>query len=159
MKSGKIWGSTTLIFSTPVMELHRLEVNRGFKCSKHKHRHKFNGFYVERGYIHVHVFKNDYALEDITVLRAGESMVVKPGEYHFFEYPQAPYDGSESYSPAIVYEAYWPELLGEDIIRADVGGLVHGRGEGEPEPDPFFKPVKAITTLTAKGPKRENPKR
>lgn len=122
--TGKVWGTTTEIFKNPVTELHRLEVNRGTRCSTHKHEHKYNGFYVERGVLHIHVMKNDYALEDITILKAGDHMIVEPGEFHCFECPEAAIDGTESYSPTIAYEAYWPALLGKDIVRIDVGGKI-----------------------------------
>ena len=121
---GKVWGTTAEIFKTSVMELHRLEVQRNTRCSRHKHNFKYNGFYVERGILHIHVFKNDYDLKDITILKTGDHMIVEPGEFHYFECPAASIDGTESYSPTIAYEAYWPELLGKDIIRTTVGGVL-----------------------------------
>lgn len=134
MKSGKIWGTSTLIFQTPVIALHRLEVKQGFKCSRHKHQFKYNGFYVESGCLRIHVFKNDYALEDITDLYQGQSMVVKPNEYHYFECPDRnDFDYRPNMLPTIAYEIYYPELLGDDIIRKDVGGPVYPKSEGKAE--------------------------
>ena len=46
---GKVWGETREIFSNPNFELHRIEVNKGAFCSKHKHIHKINAFYIEKG--------------------------------------------------------------------------------------------------------------
>ena len=121
--TGKVWGSTATIFETPTMALHRLVINQGFQCSHHAHAHKFNGFYVERGILEIHVAKNNYNLVDVTVLKAGDHMIVKPGEYHHFVCPTPSTDNlAASYSPTIAYEAYWPELLSEDIIRQNVGG-------------------------------------
>ena len=46
---GKVWGETREIFSNPNFELHRIEVNKGAFCSKHKHIHKINRFTSKRG--------------------------------------------------------------------------------------------------------------
>ena len=48
MKAGKVWGDTVNIFSNHNFEFHRIQVKKGGYCSKHKHLHKFNGFYIER---------------------------------------------------------------------------------------------------------------
>ena len=42
MIAGKVWGNTQLIHSNGVLEFHRIEVNEGGKCSKHKHKYKYN---------------------------------------------------------------------------------------------------------------------
>ena len=42
MKAGKIWGSTELIHANGVLEFHRIEFKKGFKCSEHEHRYKWN---------------------------------------------------------------------------------------------------------------------
>mgnify|MGYP000713293983 FL=1 len=42
--AGKVWGKTANIFSNPNFEVHRIEVNKGGYCSKHKHKYKFNAF-------------------------------------------------------------------------------------------------------------------
>ena len=46
---GKVWGKTQEIFKNSNFELHRIEVNKGGFCSKHKHIHKINAFYIEKG--------------------------------------------------------------------------------------------------------------
>ena len=38
--AGKVWGKTANIFSNPNFEVHRIEVNKGGYCSKHKHKYK-----------------------------------------------------------------------------------------------------------------------
>ena len=118
-KAGKIWGETQAILQNPVVEFHRISVRPGFRCSLHKHAHKWNGFYVEQGVLEIHVKKNDYDLTDVTVLRAGDFAAVKPGEYHFFQCKEE----------CLAFEIYWPELLSEDIQRETVGGK-------EPDPVP-----------------------
>ena len=120
MKSGKVWGSTTELLKTSFVEFHRIVVQTGFRCSKHKHEHKWNAFYVESGTLEVHVFKSDYGLEDVTTLTAGDFMTIRPGEYHYFV-GKTPLDGH-----VVAFEIYYPEPLSEDIIRENVGGYENG---------------------------------
>jgi len=110
-KQGKVWGETSCIFFKNNVEIHRLKTNADSQCSKHKHDHKFNMFLVESGKLTVRVWKNDYDLVDDTYLSAGESMTVKPGEYHQFIAEE----------PAVVYEIYWTELDQNDIDRESCG--------------------------------------
>ena len=49
MKAGKIWGQTELIHANGVLEFHRIEFKKDVACSKHQHKHKWNGFFVESG--------------------------------------------------------------------------------------------------------------
>lgn len=112
MRSGKVWGMTEQIEANSSFELHRLEINAGFECSKHKHVHKFNGFYVERGTLEIHVWKNSYDLVDVTVLHAGDYTKVNPGEFHKFVCTE----------DAICFEFYWVEFNHDDIVRENVGG-------------------------------------
>jgi len=116
MKSGKVWGHTTEILSTTFVEFHRIVVLAGYRCSKHKHDHKWNAFYVEQGKLEVHVFKSDYDLEDVTELCKGDFMVVRPGEYHYFV----------GVDDVLAFEIYYPESLSEDIVRENAGGPTRG---------------------------------
>jgi mannose-6-phosphate isomerase-like protein (cupin superfamily) len=111
LKAGKVWGETEVIVKNPIVELHRISVKAGYRCSLHSHSHKWNGFYVESGILEIHVQKKDYALTDVTVLKAGEHTTVQPGELHFFSCKE----------DCIAFEIYYPELLTEDIHRISVG--------------------------------------
>jgi len=113
MKSGKVWGETFELLNNPVVEFHHINVEPNTYCSKHKHEHKFNGFFVFEGLLIIEVWKNDYDLVDETWLRPGDFMAVKPGEYHRFKSAAA---GAQA------VELYWPELLSSDIVRESVGG-------------------------------------
>ena len=53
MKAGKVWGVTEALLQNPVVEFHRIEVNKGGECSTHKHAHKWNGFFVEEGELEI----------------------------------------------------------------------------------------------------------
>ena len=109
---GKVWGKTKLIFRNVNVEIHRIEAMKDGYCSKHKHEHKFNKFFVESGLFQVDVWQEDYALIDTTILKAGESTTVKPGCDHMFK----------ALEDSVVYEIYWVELDGKDIIRETIGG-------------------------------------
>lgn len=110
--TGKVWGDTSAIIQNALVELHKINVKAGFRCSEHLHEHKWNGFYVESGVLEIHVRKNNYELTDVTVLRAGDFTSVRPGEYHYFVCTEA----------CSALELYWPELLSEDIKRKNTGG-------------------------------------
>jgi len=140
MKAGKVWGTTWALLQTPLIELHEIEVRQGGRCSKHKHAHKHNAFYVLEGSLRISVFKNNYDLVDVTTLEAGEFMVVSPGEYHFFE--------AKSDTKAL--ELYFPEVLSADIIRENVGGLVKVENEYKTKvtvapPKPYQRPENLVT--------------
>lgn len=112
MKQGKVWGETCAILQNPMVEFHRISVNAGYRCSTHKHAHKWNGFFVESGELEIHTMKADYELTDVTILKAGEFTSVKPGEYHWFQ----------CVKDCVAFEIYWMETLSEDIQRLNVGG-------------------------------------
>jgi len=124
--TGKVWGDTSVIIQNPIVELHKINIKAGYKCSEHKHEHKCNGFYVVSGTLEIHVRKNNYELTDVTTLRAGDFTVVSAGEYHWFN----------CVDDCIALELYYPELLKEDIIRKSVGGKVETKS-----------PYKLIATL------------
>ena len=112
-KQGKIWGFTSEIFNKNNVEIHRIVGNTNSHCSKHKHDHKFNMFFVEKGMIIIKIWKNDYDLVDTTVLNEGQSCTVPPGEYHQFLVQDN----------CVVYEFYWVEISSKDIVRENVGGI------------------------------------
>lgn len=108
---GKIWGNTQGLFNKNNVEIHRIEINKGGFCSKHKHNFKYNMFFVESGTLEVIAYKKDYKLIDKTILSAGQSTIIPPLEYHSFK----------ALSNVVAYEIYWVELT-EDIERENVGG-------------------------------------
>ena len=112
MIHGKIWGQTEEIVKNGVMEFHRIEFKKGFKCSEHLHKYKWNGFYVEQGEMIVRVWQEDQNLVDVTRLMPGDYCQVKPGLIHQFE-------GVES---GVAFELYWAEFNHNDIVRRTAGG-------------------------------------
>lgn len=114
--TGKVWGTTQLLFDLNNVEIHRIMVKPGGYCSKHRHTKKFNMFYVEQGTLIVKIWKNAYALVDETSLVPTQFTIVPPGEYHKFEIPFS------QTMPTIAYEIYWVSLEKDDIEREDHGG-------------------------------------
>lgn len=118
--TGKVWGTTALIEATPIFEMHRLDIKPHHECSLHVHRRKANGFMVIKGRLFVDVLKEDYPLTNTTELKAGDHVVVPPGEYHKFR------TGREA---CVAVEWYTPALLSSDIERRGHGGkVIQGRG-------------------------------
>ena len=110
---GKVWGTTEPLLVTPMVEVHRIKTNKGYKCSEHMHQYKWNGFYCISGGTKIQVRKNNYDLTDVTTLSPGDFTSVKPGEYHWFE----------SVFDSVLLEIYYPEAISEDIVRKSVGGM------------------------------------
>lgn len=110
---GKVWGQTQSLFLKNNVEIHRIEVKQGGYCSKHKHEHKYNAFFVERGQLKITIWKNDYDLIDETIISDKQMSTVKPQEYHMFE----------AIEDTIAYEIYWCEISDDDIIRQNCGGI------------------------------------
>lgn len=111
MIAGKIWGKTEAILQNGLFEFHRIEFNKGFKCSEHLHEFKWNGFYVESGEMKVRVWQEDQGLVDETILKAGDFTKVKPGLYHQFE----------GLKNGVAFELYWAEFNHNDILRRSSG--------------------------------------
>ena len=111
MKAGKIWGETEMIHKNGVLEFHKIKFKKGFKCSEHLHKFKWNGFYVESGKMLVRVWQEDQGLIDETILNEGEFTKIKPGLFHQFEGLE---DGT-------AFELYWAEFNHDDIERRTVG--------------------------------------
>lgn len=109
--SDKLWGHSVRIEWNPFISFHRAVVAAGFRCSKHRHANKWNGFFVEAGLLAIRVYGEDGS-EQVTELRAGQYFSVAPGVKHRFE----------SLLPTVLFEIYWPAEQTEDIIRDDEGG-------------------------------------
>lgn len=120
MKQGKVWGVTQPIMVTPLVELHKVTANAGTHCSKHMHKHKYNGFYVVKGFLDIVVWKNDYDLVDITRLKEGEFTSVPPCEYHEFRVPNSSTNKTGQVEFLEIY--YLTPINPHDIVRENVGG-------------------------------------
>ncbi len=110
---GKVWGTTSLLLKTPIIEIHELVILPNAYCSLHVHSIKNNSFYICSGTLVIETHKNAYDLVDRTWLSEGDITTVQPGEYHKF------ISGNNG---AKVLEIYHLEPLSEDIMRKDRGG-------------------------------------
>lgn len=115
MKLGKVWGTTELLLRTSLIEVHRLMILPGARCSLHLHQHKWNAFFVQKGVLYIEVVKKSYNLTDVTELCEGDFTTVQPGEEHRF---------TTDTEGAQAIEIYYPAELSEDIVRRDIGGIV-----------------------------------
>jgi mannose-6-phosphate isomerase-like protein (cupin superfamily) len=109
----KFWGQTQGIFVGRISEVHYLEVNKGGYCSKHRHRDKWNRFFLIDGVLQVTIYRK--AGEDVTILKAGQFTDVAPSDLHRFE----------CLEDCKCIEIYWVDeitLNVNDIEREDVGG-------------------------------------
>ena len=70
-------------------------------------------FFIEKGSLEVHIWKNDYNLVDITILKQYDYCIVNPGEFHLFKSLE---------KDTIAFEIYWVEIDSKDIFRETVGG-------------------------------------
>lgn len=110
--AGKVWGTTQQLHANSAFELHRLVIDGQHRCSRHHHTAKHNLFFVESGAIMVSVWQPGKFVADFTTLTDGQSLVVPPGLDHMFV-GVAP--------KSVVFEAYWTELRGDDIVRKNHG--------------------------------------
>jgi quercetin dioxygenase-like cupin family protein len=107
---GKVWGTTQTVFSGNNVEVHRIFAKKGWHCSKHRHKGKYNLFYVESG--RLRVITDRHGLTDTTEIGPSQTTVCAPGDYHRFE----------ALEDSWVLEVYWVTLDPHDIERADSGG-------------------------------------
>jgi len=111
----KCWGRVQHIFVEPAAAVSKLQVNSGWMCSRHSHKHRYNMFSIDNGAVVVEEWDNEMGLAT-TIVGAGEVLVVPPGIVHRFRVLRR---GS-------LVEVYWTEdgtdVDANDINRLDIGG-------------------------------------
>jgi mannose-6-phosphate isomerase-like protein (cupin superfamily) len=110
-KQGKIWGETEEIFSSRNVCVNHLNILSGGYCSEHRHRAKFNLFFVLHGKLRISILVNDKW--DHTIIGPGQKTEVAPGYFHKFQ-------ALTDVECLEIYEAY---LDREDIERRTIGGV------------------------------------
>jgi mannose-6-phosphate isomerase-like protein (cupin superfamily) len=109
---GKCWGTSSPIFKNEFVELHKLFVAAEARCSKHRHDHRHNGFYLISGRVAIYVWNDDHPEPNETILEPGQFTTAAPGRYHQFI----------ALADSEMLELYWPSSLEEnDIVREFVG--------------------------------------
>jgi len=116
-RQAKIWGDTQLLFAHHDVECHRITFRAGYRCSRHRHKHKWNRFVILEGRLRVVIFqRHERGERDETVVCPGQVTDVPPDVWHQFEGVQ---DG-------VALEFYWTTLEAGDIERLNVGGKIGG---------------------------------
>jgi len=111
----KDWGKDHFVFNNSSTIIRRLEINKGGLSTFgkfHRHRHKYNRFFVESGQIKViELIRNgETEKERVNIIGDGQpyrKYDVFPGIRHRFE----------ALEDSIVYEIYWVFCDGDDIVR------------------------------------------
>lgn len=118
----KVWGNVLHLMVADGVAVSVLRVNRGYRCSRHRHLERANQFTVISGCIRV--CRRRWTAEkpregiwtDVVTLFPGDSYTVPSCDLHCFEVVE---DG-------VVVETYWADRGGavslDDIERLDVGG-------------------------------------
>jgi len=110
-RQGKNWGYTTEFFRNALFSAHHLEIEEGGYCSEHRHKHKYNSFYVVSGVLEITIWHGK--MPDVTIVEAGQSTAISPGFYHKFK----------AITKCQAIEIYQVLLIEPDIERRTVGGL------------------------------------
>jgi len=110
-KQGKIWGTTTKIYSNDAISVHYLHIKKGGYCSEHQHKSKVNFFYVISGVLEVSTLNGN--IEDKTELQSGSTMTVQQGVIHKFQ----------AKTEVHCIEIYQVFLNENDIERISQGGI------------------------------------
>ena len=123
MRQGKNWGYTTEFFRNAMVSAHHLEIKEGGYCSEHKHKHKYNLFYVITGVLELTIWRDEERVDknfnpvsdgkDVTIIEAGQSTAISPGFYHKFK----------GLTKCDCIEIYQVLLIEPDIERRTMGGI------------------------------------
>lgn len=120
----KCWGKVCHLVERD-LQVSVLKVVAGFRCSRHRHIHRWNNFRVITGILRVIEYRQnssgDLSQTRSTVLVAGQSIDIHPGVWHCFEVLES----------GQVVEIYWTtdktSVDFADIERIDVGGRIDGQ--------------------------------
>ena len=108
-RTHKTWGQKWTIFKNDSCEMSLLYLNPKQRCSWHKHKSKFNQFFVVTGDINI---KHEWG---ITHVAQGQCFTTKPGELHEFQ---------STHVPATIIEVMFVQYDDADIQREKLGGPI-----------------------------------
>lgn len=110
IRESKVWGERWVIHEDSTHTTNLLLLKKGYRCSWHKHRTKWNLFVVVQGRVGI------VTVDGETVLGPGEEFTVAPGEMHEFRIHE---DGVMIEEMFVIYDD-------NDIERNNVGGKLNG---------------------------------
>ena len=113
-REAKVWGERWLIRKDSTHANSYLVLKKGYRCSWHRHREKYNLFVVLSGKIGI-VVEELKGKQEI-ILKRGECCTVKPGQWHEFRV----------YEDSQIIEEMYVEYSEGDIERDVVGGALDG---------------------------------
>jgi cupin fold WbuC family metalloprotein len=115
----KVWGQTRCLVRGHGFEVHYLQIKPGGYCSRHRHKAKWNQFFIISGRLRVPFFRPDGEVDHHYELSAGAILSVPPGVLHRFEAVES----------TEVIETYWTDPVNpNDIERLDEGGISTPKG-------------------------------
>jgi quercetin dioxygenase-like cupin family protein len=120
----KSWGLKTELFKNDLCEVSVLQLNANQRCSWHRHRSKWNQFYVLEGSV---TLKTE---DGYTRVDKGQVFTTNPMQWHEFQTT----DG-----PALIQEIMYVKYECEDIER-----LVQGGNLSVTVVDPEYLPTSEI---------------
>jgi len=111
----KLWGEKEVLNINDTSQLDFLIINKGGYCSKHKHFHKYNLFYVVTGVLKITLYLKDGGVRDYII---GDEcpkrkFIVRPGTFHKFK----------ALEDTECIEFSYVKYSSEDIVREDTGGI------------------------------------
>ena len=117
IREDKVWGSVIHAFASPHASVSCLEVNKGFRCSTHRHLDRANQFILLSGCVVIEQWIDGLDKRPHrSILIPGSILTVPSWLYHRFRVWQS----------GQIIEVYWPDHGGsvrpEDIDRNDTGG-------------------------------------
>lgn len=112
-RQGKVWGETMRGYRDGLVDVHLIHARRGYRCSRHRHRQKWNRFVVLSGKLRIRIWRSHGV--DETILGPWQASDVPPGVVHEF----AALEDTQA------VEIYWVDRLNpDDIVRENVGGEI-----------------------------------
>lgn len=102
----KVWGERWVVRRDTTHDSSILRVNKGYRCSWHRHAAKWNLFCVIAGRVGIKTEEGEM------VLTAGETANVAPGVWHEFR----------AYEDSIIFEEAFVVYNEGDIDRKNAGG-------------------------------------
>jgi len=80
----KVWGREDVFADTGSYCGKLMRLNKGYRCSIHKHLEKDETFHILSGLVRLEIFNDDQTQTEVHMMRPGDSFRILPGTYHRF---------------------------------------------------------------------------
>lgn len=105
----KIWGQRWLIRQDSTHAVSYLDLKKGYRCSWHVHKEKYNLFVIITGKVGIVIEELGQIRE--VILEAGQELTIRPGQWHEFRV----YEDSQA------IEEMYVDYRESDIKREQIG--------------------------------------